>query len=138
MLLIRVPLNEGRGINPGDTCVGLALLPDNACTLNEGRGINPGDTPRGNLVVVRYFLTLNEGRGINPGDTSLTAEIYLQGTPALNEGRGINPGDTYSSVAIPAFGQNAQRRPGHKPRRHLKSKPTGLLQLPARSTKAGA
>ncbi len=36
-------LNEGRGINPGDTGDhwGISSSPH---TLNEGRGINPGDT----------------------------------------------------------------------------------------------
>ena len=36
-------LNEGRGINPGDTSPS-ARCQDRSAPLNEGRGINPGDT----------------------------------------------------------------------------------------------
>ena len=60
-------LNEGRGVNPGDTIDGRA---DPACTstLNEGRGVNPGDTARP-MRASEPRPTLNEGRGVNPGDT---------------------------------------------------------------------
>ena len=41
----RGALNEGRGVNPGDTA---RPAPRNALrsALNEGRGVNPGDTPK--------------------------------------------------------------------------------------------
>ena len=39
----RSALNEGRGLNPGDTCP-IALCRQRAAPLNEGRGLNPGDT----------------------------------------------------------------------------------------------
>ena len=38
-------------------------------SLNEGRGLNPGDTPRGPRADSRDAAPLNEGRGLNPGDT---------------------------------------------------------------------
>ena len=37
------PLNEGRGVNPGDTQSG-PCPPGQSLSLNEGRGVNPGDT----------------------------------------------------------------------------------------------
>ena len=37
-------------------------------TLNEGRGVNPGDTLPFPSVTLRRW-SLNEGRGVNPGDT---------------------------------------------------------------------
>ena len=37
------PLNEGRGVNPGDTSAS-ASGSCSARPLNEGRGVNPGDT----------------------------------------------------------------------------------------------
>ena len=38
-----IPLNEGRGANPGDT-PGLGRHRAAPAALNEGRGANPGDT----------------------------------------------------------------------------------------------
>ena len=35
--------------------------------LNEGRGVNPGDSEYG-YRLSRFSKTLNEGRGVNPGD----------------------------------------------------------------------
>ena len=63
-------LNEGRGINPGDTSC-LQMRQPHAYALNEGRGINPGDTRRGSRGKRLSPIALNEGRGINPGDTCL-------------------------------------------------------------------
>ena len=39
-----------------------------AATLNEGRGVNPGDTDYPRLGAWNASA-LNEGRGVNPGDT---------------------------------------------------------------------
>ena len=41
-------------------------------TLNEGRGVNPGDTGKLRRVLDKQ-TSLNEGRGVNPGDTRLYA-----------------------------------------------------------------
>ena len=38
-----MPLNEGRGSNPGDTGIGPPWR-GSSRPLNEGRGSNPGDT----------------------------------------------------------------------------------------------
>ena len=67
-------------------------------SLNEGRGVNPGDTrdtPRG----ARRAPALNEGRGVNPGDTRTTHPGRRSARP-LNEGRGVNPGDTGARHAL--------------------------------------
>ena len=61
-------LNEGRGVNPGDTQPGTGRPRAAARTLNEGRGVNPGDTRRRHAPA-RLPRALNEGRGVNPGDT---------------------------------------------------------------------
>ena len=86
-----IPLNEGRGVNPGDT----APDGDSSAPLNEGRGVNPGDTGNSFGRVAWTRSPLNEGRGVNPGDTAPESADYddVRHHP-LNEGRGVNPGDT--------------------------------------------
>ena len=88
-----------------------------AMALNEGRGINPGDTCTSSGRP-RRIGPLNEGRGINPGDTLSTTQPSRQGSAPLNEGRGINPGDTAQTRITATAFYDAQRRPGHQPRRH--------------------
>ena len=70
--------------------------------LNEGRGMNPGDTPGTKEEDHGTSEALNEGRGMNPGDTSTPPLLRRAGT-SLNEGRGMNPGDTANSTkeAVP-------------------------------------
>ena len=105
-------------------------------------GISPGDTRRASSQYQPPRRSLNEGRGISPGDTR-TARPSTPSTPPLNEGRGISPGDTHALVSAigsqpprstkagasapatqrPTVEQftgalDAQRRPGHQPRRH--------------------
>ena len=49
------------------------------CTaLNEGRGVNPGDTPTRPRTRCRRTGTLNEGRGVNPGDTLPRAGVPVR------------------------------------------------------------
>ena len=55
-------------MNPGDTGWNTKMQAWWKSTLNEGRGVNPGDT-RGRLRAARVPAALNEGRGVNPGDT---------------------------------------------------------------------
>ena len=43
-------------------------------TLNEGRGLNPGDTINVERVY-EFPPALNEGRGLNPGDTSSLSTV---------------------------------------------------------------
>ena len=153
--------NEGRGINPGDTRQGAPLLGPLSPALNEGRGINPGDTRHPSRRTPRRRCALNKGRGINPGDTRAGFPVGAvsqarstkagASTPAtrapttarhqdcmtLNEGRGINPGDTWIIPRCQSQRFDAQRRPGHQPRRHP-GPPVQADYRPPRSTKAGA
>ena len=153
-------LNEGRGVNPGDTPVRSSRWTARG-TLNEGRGVNPGDTARTAAApgcdvqraqrrpgreprrhtrapagAFRRRRPLNEGRGVNPGDT-LRFRLHFLAPVALNEGRGVNPGDTVSRWSPAGASPRAQRRPGREPRRHL---PVGekVCDSCERSTKAGA
>ena len=112
-----LPLNEGRGVNPGDTFPALAYsctLP----TLNEGRGVNPGDNRRCVRESCQSGSSLNEGRGVNPGDTSAGRCCTSSTMCPLNEGRGVNPGDTTMLSLASPTSVSAQRRPGREPRRH--------------------
>ena len=128
-------LNEGRGVNPGDTRQADAP-PAVPSPLNEGRGVNPGDTPRRDADVPASPASLNEGRGVNPGDTGTLPSVPTEGTP-LNEGRGVNPGDTITVSLAARRRCIAQRRPGREPRRHQPAQLIGGADR-ARSTKAGA
>ena len=56
-------------MNPGDTLSWASHFAGTLQPLNEGRGMNPGDTIRF-LIMRRPHSTLNEGRGMNPGDTA--------------------------------------------------------------------
>ena len=112
------PLNEGRGVNPGDTRQRPRSPTGPACPLNEGRGVNPGDTST-DSTFARRFTSLNEGRGVNPGDTGSHGVVpHEYAVLALNEGRGVNPGDTPESTIVKRRAITAQRRPGREPRRH--------------------
>ena len=120
----RSPLNEGRGLNPGDTGRGgRGMMGGNTAqrrpgpqprrhpprllrrgyggwTLNEGRGLNPGDTRRG-----CYGVAMVVGRSTKAGAS----------TPATLGGR---------PARWPPSRSSAQRRPGPQPRRHMPSKAT--------------
>ena len=104
------PLNEGRGVNPGDTCSTVPIWHQRAHAQRR-----PGREPRRHPRSPRSRCSpspLNEGRGVNPGDTRRRRGAS-RSRGALNEGRGVNPGDT---------GHEAQR----------------FAVEVARSTKAGA
>ena len=126
-------------MNPGDT-VAYDTPRSGTSPLNEGRGVNPGDTVSLRCVRSLGMAPLNEGRGVNPGDThdQLADARGYPHEASLNEGRGVNPGDTCASTGQPEVpGRSAQRRPGREPRRHSTSGGS-LLALLRRSTKAGA
>ena len=114
----RSPLNEGRGINPGDTSSSSPpfwILPDaqrrpghqprrhlrarparrpcSARTLNEGRGINPGDTGRCSPRPARGWPRSTKAGASTPA-TQVRPPRRRREVGSLNEGRGINPGDT--------------------------------------------
>ena len=67
-------------------------------TLNQGRGVNPGDTAGTQATLAGVAGPLNQGRGVNPGDTSLFGTTFQIPGPTLNQGRGVNPGDTPAQV----------------------------------------
>ena len=129
-------LNEGRGVNPGDTTH--ARAPTDAAATAQRR---PGREPRRHVLpLVRgaSYLRhpLNEGRGVNPGDTGACG--CWGGSPKpLNEGRGVNPGDTGWPAGGGTGSAGAQRRPGREPRRHG-DEPGEPRVKRRRSTKAGA
>ena len=94
-------------------------------SLNEGRGVNPGDTRRRSPCTC-HVAPLNEGRGVNPGDTRARAQRQYALGP-LNEGRGVNPGDTGEASSSARRTSRAQRRPGREPRRHAdRQKPSRI------------
>ena len=155
------PLNEGRGINPGDTPRRLDLARPTRESLNEGRGINPGDTSSVTTYTSspmcaqrrpghqpRRHWTRRHGTQQTRSNRSTKAGASTPATPRptactseasgpLNEGRGINPGDTRFGLGDVRQRRHAQRRPGHQPRRHSLLL-LGRVRLPVRSTKAGA
>ena len=50
----------------------MAAKDDQVPALNEGRGLNPGETAVRQPPAVP-LLSLNEGRGLNPGENALPA-----------------------------------------------------------------
>ena len=56
-------------MNPGDTPPPPRKNGKREAALNEGRGVNPGDTGRRRWPELDG-TPLNEGRGVNPGDTA--------------------------------------------------------------------
>ena len=116
----RMALNEGRGVNPGDTrslrCSSRGQL---SLSLNEGRGVNPGDTCSRISVNAQPAPFAQRRPGREPRRHSATASAGDR-TATLNEGRGVNPGDTNTSLESLGETFNAQRRPGREPRRHAR------------------
>ena len=118
--------------------------------LNEGRGVSPGDTGDigGAKIRVQYHAQRRPGR--QPRRHSRRRSLQLAGAPErstkagasapcdtfrrqacnlaelphpLNEGRGVSPGDTSSGRTSESCRRRsgAQRRPGRQPRRHCRS-----------------
>ena len=85
-------LNEGWGMNPGDTWTAGAISLK-SWTLNEGRGMNPGDTRRHTGRSRGPVRRRSTRPGMNPATPSRRGPSRAA-SPALNEGRGMNPGDT--------------------------------------------
>ena len=111
-------LNEGRGVNPGDTRIGA----QDGSNINLGAQRRPGREPRRHArrqgTAANPPSPLNEGRGVNPGDTRGARRWPRPSRAALNEGRGVNPGDTRMWSRRSGQIVDAQRRPGREPRRH--------------------
>ena len=100
---------------PGSMCAGRT----SSRALNEGRGLDPGNT----CVAARRppaLPPLNEGRGLDPGNTSGLAGSGRR-RRSLNEGRGLDPGNTPYRATSGGGPADAQRRPGPRPRQHCRS-----------------
>ena len=129
------PLNEGRGLDPGNTTGVSGTNP-----ASRGAQRRPGPRPRQHArcswCPTKTAPALNEGRGLDPGNTPRAVPTATTSTP-LNEGRGLDPGNTVGAVGPVAVGCHAQRRPGPRPRQHVPPRPGDQCHR-RRSTKAGA
>ena len=151
-------LNEGRGRDPGDTRHPLPSHPAHR-SLNEGRGRDPGDTvglgvglgvarsaqrrpgsrPRRHnrieAVDRRHHLRSTKA-GVETPATHVppvhTRHLARRSTKAGVE----TPATPVASVGMCAPSASAQRRPGSRPRRHIRQRLRQVLD-PGRSTKAG-
>ena len=65
-----------------ETAAGFTVAP---ATLNEGRGVNPGDTWF-QRILDADTPALNEGRGVNPGDTATAAAQELSSSRSTKAG----------------------------------------------------
>ena len=127
-------------MNPGDTRTG-AFRRSCSGPLNEGQGVNPGDTSvtsgSNTTVLLAQRRPGCEPRRHGPGDPIASAVRHAQRRPgceprrhhlyaqvvgrpraSLNEGQGVNPGDTWNVTSNVGTLEVAQRRPGCEPRRH--------------------
>ena len=86
--------------------------------LNEGRGVNPGDTRRGLKGTLAQAPPAQRRPGREPRRHSGHQKLLRFPAGSLNEGRGVNPGDTPPRHSTRPAPSTAQRRPGREPRRH--------------------
>ena len=144
LFIFFIPLNEGRGVNPSDTCISspcrsggnfgaqrrpgrkpqrhfvITTLVVLSSTLAQRR---PGRKPQRHFVITTLVVlssTLAQRRpGRKPQRHKSTAkEDHTRALP-LNEGRGVNPSDTQETGRLKGLEFIAQRRPGRKPQRHM-------------------
>ena len=85
--------------------------------LNEGRGVNPGDTRRRWSRSPPHPAALNEGRGVNPGDT-VESHVTPPSVERAQRRPGREPRRHSRATATSGAWMIAQRRPGREPRRH--------------------
>ena len=155
-------LNEGRGINPGDTrrirsslrawqprsTKAGASTPATressrqrpsrtAHPLNEGRRINPGDTHERSRARRRADARSTKAGASTPATPRLPRARLLTTSKSLNEGRASTPATPANLMYHWSTDGRAQRRPGHQPRRHSRSL-AAREEARQRSTKAGA
>ena len=125
-------LNEGRGINPGDT-----INDRSGDTRHLQRSTKAGASTPATLVACgrasRRSKVAQRRPGHQPRRHCFQAAGFL-GCASLNEGRGINPGDTPEPFWLLYDFNDAQRRPGHQPRRHRRKRVVAVL-VQDRSTK---
>ena len=90
-------LNQGRGVNPGDTLGRLRWTPGRS-SLNQGRGVNPGDTSTDYQVRSTFAVNAQPRPGRKPRRHSLERMDWTNKPNPLNQGRGVNPGDTSKAI----------------------------------------
>ena len=97
-------------------------------------------TPARRSWSVREPSALNEGRGTHPGDTSGRAQVPRRFRRSSDAQRrpGHAPRRHATTLRPASIFRIAQRRPGHAPRRHAPDVPDVHPTQGARSTKAGA
>ena len=95
-------LNEGRGVNPGDTGPAVREAFNGVRALNEGRGVNPRDTTNAQEMDQHFFNAQRRPR-CEPRRHLEDDRLAWPRKRALNEGRGVNPGDTLN-VGFAAIG----------------------------------
>ena len=134
--ILHPTLNEGRGLDPGNTPIALLCLLQ--CAIAQRR---PGPRPRQHMSRLgglgRKPLSLNEGRGLDPGNTRPARPSGWSLRFALNEGRGLDPGNTrHRGLGRLPRGVRSTKAGASTPAtRALHAAPLGGLP---RSTKAGA
>ena len=130
------PLNKGRGQNPGYTCAG-GLAPNRSVHAQR----RPGPKPRLHRVS-RGAGESSHSRSTKAGAKTLATQLILRCVGWVLAVRSTKAGaKTPATLAnnpeALAWVDNAQRRPGPKPRLHL-GDVGGLPRIQPRSTKAGA
>ena len=143
----RIPLNEGRSVNPGYTCMNFgwhlrSTRPQSAQRRPERQPRLHRRTPR--CLPLVGARPLNEGRSVNPGYTS-SRRLFDRRQRAwwsLNEGRSVNPG--YTRDFVPSATSREHRHRSTKAGASTPATPCTADPPPAgatgevRSTKAGA
>ena len=94
-----------------------SLLPPRPATLNEGRGINPGDTSTSDSNSVGLTGRSTKAGASTPA--TLQARVWRWRPRKRSTKAGAStPATLHVAIVKAADGRGAQRRPGHQPRRH--------------------
>ena len=146
-------LNEGRGVCPGDTLCspdgGATVEPSFSRRSTKAGASAPATRTSGIVCSVAILIaqrrpgrlprrhldpnpnrkhpcaTLNEGRGVCPGDTRQDSDVVRQFQLRSTKAGASAPATPLRQVVDMASGEDAQRRPGRLPRRHMLFKPAG-------------
>ena len=132
------PLNEGRGINPGDTACSVVSVTPCVLRSTKAGASTPATRASHAAAPSKADFTAQRRPGHQPRRHGAPRPRHRSRYTPLNEGRGINPGDTFTAKNIVRRSRAAQRRPGHQPRRHMAKRKKKRYVLIDRSTKAGA
>ncbi len=113
----RRSLNEGRGLDPGNTgcpwCSCLLLL-----ERSTKAGASTPATPHATGQPPVHALRSTKAGASTPATPRGAARGRGAACP-LNEGRGLDPGNTAASFVGSPVLHGAQRRPGPRPRQHI-------------------